>query len=122
MTRQAVLQTAILEILRECGRVRGNFIVAHARAPIPALGGIGRFYVVPNISITGELTAFKIPDSVNNQYNAHYIDVDVYGTLNFTNNVGVQAGYRVLNVGYLIKTDTGSFVLKGPYIGAVLRY
>src|SRR5436189_303739 len=26
---------------------------AHARAPIPALGGIGRVYVVPNISITG---------------------------------------------------------------------
>src|SRR5262249_695083 len=24
----------------------------HARAPIPAIGGIGRFYVVPNISIT----------------------------------------------------------------------
>jgi hypothetical protein len=95
---------------------------AHARAPIPALGGIGRFYVMPNISITGELTAFKIPDSIDSRYAAHYVDVDVYGTLNFTNNVGVQAGYRVLNVGYLIKTDTGAFVLKGPYLGAVLRY
>jgi hypothetical protein len=95
---------------------------AHARAPIPALGGIGRFYVVPNISITGEFTAFKIPDSIDSRYAAHYVDVDIYGTLNFTNNVGVQAGYRVLNVGYLIKTDTGSFVLKGPYLGGVLRY
>jgi hypothetical protein len=28
----------------------------------------------------------------------------------------------VLNVGYLIKTDTGAFVLKGPYFGGVLRY
>ena len=34
---------------------------ARARAPIPAIGGIGRFYVVPNISITGELTGFKLP-------------------------------------------------------------
>ena len=34
-------------------------------APIPAIGGIGRFYVVPNISVTGEVTGFKIPDSVD---------------------------------------------------------
>jgi hypothetical protein len=95
---------------------------AHARAPIPALGGIGRFYVMPNISITGELTAFKIPDSIDSRYAAHFVDVDVYGTLNFNNYVGVQAGYRVLNVGYLIKTDTGAFVLKGFYFGGVLRY
>ena len=54
-------------------------------------------------SITGEFTAFKIPDSINNQYNAHYVDIDVYGTLNFTKNVGVQAGYRSLDLGYLIK-------------------
>ena len=95
---------------------------AHARAPIPALGGIGRFYVVPNISITGEFTAFKIPDSIDSRYAAHYVDFDVYGTLNFNNYVGVQAGYRVLNVGYLIKTDTGSFVLNGLYFGGVVRY
>ena len=95
---------------------------AHAKAPIPAIGGIARYYVVPNISITGELTGFKIPDSVNKQYNAHYVDIDVYGTLNFSNNLGVQAGYRSLDLGYLVKTDSGSFVLKGLYFGAVLRY
>jgi len=95
---------------------------AHARAPIPALGGIGRFYVVPNISITGEVTGFKIPDSIDSRYNAHYVDVDIYGTVNFTNNVGVKAGYRSLDLGYLIKNDQGSFVLKGLYFGAVLRY
>jgi hypothetical protein len=95
---------------------------AHVRAPIPALGAIGRYYVVPEFSITGEFTAFKIPDSINNQYNAHYVDIDVYGTLNFTNNVGVQAGYRSLDLGYLIKADSGNFTLKGLYFGAVLRY
>ena len=95
---------------------------AHAQAPIPALGGIARFYVVPNISITGEVTGFKLPDSVSNQYAAHYLDVDVYGTLNFTNNIGAQVGYRALDVGYLVKTDTGSLTLKGLYFGAVLRY
>lgn len=95
---------------------------AHARGPIPAIGGIARVYVVPNISITGEVTGFKIPDSIDSRYNAHYVDIDVYGTLNFTNNIGVKAGYRSLDVGYLIKTDTGAFTLKGLYFGAVLRY
>jgi hypothetical protein len=95
---------------------------AHARGPIPAIGGIARVYVVPNISITGELSAFKIPDSIDSRYNAHYIDFDLYGTLNFTNNVGVKGGYRSRDVGYLIKSDSGAFTLKGIYFGAVVRY
>ena len=95
---------------------------AHARGPIPAIGGIGRYYVMPNISITGEVSAFKVPDSINVDYNAHYIDIDIYGTLNFTNNIGVKGGYRSRDVGYLIKSDTGAFVMKGLYFGGVLRY
>ncbi len=94
---------------------------ASARAPIPALGGIGRVYVVPNISITGELTAFKLP-SIEDKYAGHYVDVDIYGTLNFTNNIGVKGGFRSLNMGYLIKQDTGDFTLNGLYFAAVLRY
>ena len=35
----------------------------HAKAPIPALGLIGRGYVAQNVSITGEFTAFKLPDT-----------------------------------------------------------
>jgi hypothetical protein len=94
---------------------------AHARAPIPALGGIARFYVVPNISITGELSGIKIPE-ISGDYEAHYADFDLYGTVNVTNNIGAQLGYRSLDVGYLIEEDTGSFVVKGLYFGAVLRY
>jgi hypothetical protein len=95
---------------------------ARARAPIPALGGIARVYVVPNVSITGEFNGFKIPDSVDNRYNAHYVDVDIFGTVNFTNNIGVKAGYRSVDMGYLIKSDSGSFTLKGLYFGALVRY
>jgi hypothetical protein len=95
---------------------------AQARAPIPAIGGIGRVYVVPNISITGEVTGFKLPDSIDSRYAAHYVDVDIYGTVNFTNNIGVQGGYKSLDMGYLVKQDTGSFVLKGVYFGVVARY
>jgi hypothetical protein len=95
---------------------------AHARGPIPALGGIVRYYVVPNISITGQLTGFKIPDNIDNRYNAHYVDLDIYGTLNLSNNIGIKGGYRSRDVGYLIKSDSGQFTMKGIYVGAVLRY
>ena len=57
---------------------------AHARGPIPAIGGIGRFYVVPNISITGELTGIKVPDSISKDFRTHYADLDIYGTVNFS--------------------------------------
>jgi hypothetical protein len=95
---------------------------ARARGPIPALGGIGRVYVVPNISITGELTAFKIPDSIDSRYNAHYLEWELYGTVNFTDHIGLKGGFHNTDVGYLIKTDSGTFVLRGLFFGAVLRY
>ena len=95
---------------------------AHAQAPIPAVGGVVRIYVVPNISITADVTGFSLPDKLIKDTSGHYVDFDIYGTLNFTNNIGLQGGYRSLDVGYAVKTDTGSFTLRGPYIGAVLRY
>jgi hypothetical protein len=95
---------------------------ARARGPIPAIGGIARVYVVPNISITGEMTGFKIPDTIDDRYKAHYFDIDIYGTVNFTDHVGVKGGYRSTDVGYLIKSDSGTFKLKGIYFGGVLRY
>jgi hypothetical protein len=99
----------------------------HARAPIPTIGGIVRGYVMPNISITGEMTGFTLGDLINN-YRAHYVDVDVYGTVNVTNNFGAQMGYRTFDVGYTVTknsgatTDAGSFVLKGLYFGGVARF
>ena len=85
---------------RSSSRARFPTEFARARAPIPALGGIGRFYVVPNISITGEVTAFKLPDSIDNRYAAHYVDIDIYGTVNLTKNVGFKGGYRSLDMYY----------------------
>jgi hypothetical protein len=93
-----------------------------AKAPIPTLGGIFRVYVVPNISITGEVTGFKLPDTLIKDTSGHYLDVNVYGTLNFTDYLGVQVGYRAFDVGYIIKTDTGSFTLQGVFFGVVARY
>lgn len=95
---------------------------AHASAPIPAIGGIGRFYVVPYISITGELSGFKLPESVAEGYKAHYLDFNLYGTVNFNRNFGAQVGFRTFDLGYLVEEDTGSFVLKGMFFGVVARY
>lgn len=95
---------------------------AHARAPIPAIGGNFRYYVVPNISITGEVTGFKLPENLIKDATGHYVDVDFYGTINFTENIGAQMGYRSFDLGYLVKTDTGNFKLKGLYFGVVARY
>jgi hypothetical protein len=97
----------------------------HARAPIPSLGGIVRVYVAPNISITGELTGFTLgwlPKSVTKQDTGHYSDLDLYGTVNFTNNIGVQAGYRAFDVGYAINLDAGAMTLRGMYFGMAVRY
>lgn len=95
---------------------------ARARAPIPALGGIFRFYPVPNISITGELTGITVPASVSEDYNAHYADLDIYGTVNLTNNVGAKIGYRSIDVGYVFEQDKGDFRVQGIYFGVVARY
>ena len=95
---------------------------AQARVPVPALGGIGRVYVVPNVAITGELTLFTLPDSVDSRFGGHYVDLDIYGTVNFNRFIGAQAGFRSLDMQYLLKSDSGSFTLRGLYFGGVVRY
>jgi hypothetical protein len=95
-----------------------------AQAPIPAIGFIGRGYVAPNISITGEFTFFKLPEQAltSEDYSAKYYDFDLYGTVNFTDNLGAQLGYRSFDVYYKVKRDTGTLKLKGIYFGGVARF
>ena len=95
---------------------------AHARAPIPAIGIVGRGYVVPNVSITGEFSGFRLPNSVDQRYGGKYYDFDLYGTVNFNDHIGAQLGYRSFDVYYKVKQDQGTMTLKGPYFGAVARF
>lgn len=90
-------------------------------APIPAIGGIGRYYIIPNVSITGELSGIQIPD-ISEEYDGHFADLDIYGTFNFNRNVGAQFGYRSFDVGLLLSNDSATFVVKGIYFGVVARY
>jgi hypothetical protein len=92
-----------------------------ARAPIPAIGVIGRGYVAPNISITSEFSFFKLPD-FDEDYGGKYYDFDLYGTVNFTDYVGAQAGFRSFTVFYKVEEDEGDMVLKGLYFGGVVRF
>jgi hypothetical protein len=92
-----------------------------AKAPIPAIGIIGRGYIVPNVSITGEFSGFRLPD-VDENYKGNYYDFDLYGTVNFTDNFGAQAGYRSLTVFYKVDNDTGDLKVKGLYFGGVVRF
>ncbi|MBE3073095.1 MAG: hypothetical protein IMZ67_08980, partial [Acidobacteria bacterium] len=97
---------------------------ARARAPIPSVGGIARVYVASNISITGKVTGFKLPESIDKErrYALRIVDVDVYGTVNFTDHAGVQGGYRSYNMTYAIELDTGDFKMEGLYLRGVVRF
>lgn len=92
---------------------------AQQTAPVPTIGAIGRGYVVKNLSATVEVSGFKLtraPDQVK------WVDVDVYGTYNFTPNIGAMGGYRSIHPTYTVSNDSGDLKLQGPYFGAVIRF
>jgi len=91
-------------------------------APIPTLGLIGRGYLAPNVSITGEFGYLKVPENLSEDFQGRYIDFDFYGTVNFTNNIGAQLGYRSMDVFYQDSNDSGTLKFKGWYFGAVARF
>ena len=100
----------------------GRVGVASAKAPIPALGGIGRLYLASNLSVTAELTGFDLPGSWIKTTSGHYADVDMYAMLNFSDQISVKGGYRKFDVAYTLTNDTGTFKLDGWYFGGALRF
>jgi len=95
---------------------------ASARAPVPALGAILRVYPASHLALTGEISGFKWPGGWIWSGSGDYLDVNTYATLNFVNAFGVEFGFRSFDVHYSVTDNTGSFNLKGPYLGAVLRF
>ena len=93
-----------------------------ARAPIPAIGVVGRGWVTSYVSITGEFSAFKLPDEIDTDYGGHYYEWDIYGTVNFTRYLGAQVGWRSHDLAYVAKNDRGDADLKGFYFGGVVRF
>jgi hypothetical protein len=62
----------------------------------------------------------KVPEIDN--YFGSFFDLDIYGTVNITNNFGVQAGYRWLDASYEAELDTGDLEMKGLYFTGVVRF
>jgi hypothetical protein len=116
-----VLETKYTDVQATLSNVLDTEFV-HAKAPIPTIGAIGRAYVAPNISITGELSGLATGSVFGEDYKAHYFDFDLYGTVNINDYVGAQLGYRSFNVFYHVEDDEGDLVLKGLYFGGVLRF
>ncbi len=92
--------------------------------PTPLVGGVARVYFVKNASITAKVQGFKLPESIDDQrrYSLRVFDVDVYATVNFTDNIGASAGYRDFDVTYRVKQDSGDFHVKGFYVAGVVRF
>lgn len=94
---------------------------ARAKAPLPALGAVARVYPLRNLSITGEISGFRLPD-IDEDYKANYADIDVYATFNVVHNLGVQAGWRRMNTFLQIEGDTGDIKFQGFWFGGALRF
>ena len=93
-----------------------------AKAPVPAIGGIARGYLTESIALTGELTGFKMPDAISEEFEADFWDWDVYATVNLGRNAGILGGYRSVDVEYLADEDLGRLTMKGWYFGGVVRF
>jgi hypothetical protein len=93
-----------------------------AVAPIPTLGFTGRGYVSKNVSLTGELSFLRVPDSLSKTFDGSYTDFDLYATVNVNRYVATKFGYRIVDVSYLVDLDKGELRFKGLYFGGVIRY
>ena len=88
------------------------------KAPVPTVGMVGRGFVAPMVTITGEFTGLKITTS---DFEATFADFDINGAVTF-GPVGVQGGYRSVTVDYVIDEDSGDLKIQGPYVGFVVRF
>lgn len=92
-----------------------------AKAPLPAIGLTGRAYVTPSLALDFEVTGFRFPD-IDPKYQANYFDWDIHGTMNLSENVGVQVGWRRMTTFFQIERDEGDFKFQGMWFGAAVRY
>jgi len=92
-----------------------------AKGPLPAIGLVGRAYPIREVALNFEVSGFKVPD-IDPKYQANYFDWDIYGTVNLSEYVGVQVGWRKLSTFLNIEQDKGDIKFQGLWFGAALRY
>ena len=93
------------------------------KAPVPTIGVAGRVYPHPLVAIGGEFTGMKATIS---DFDGKFLDFDINGAVTLGRYIAVQGGYRAVTVDYILSDDdgddTGDLKLKGPYIGATLKF
>lgn len=92
------------------------------RAPLPAIGLVGRAYVVPDVAINFEMSMFRVPEGSIPDVEANYYDWDIHGTFNVHRHVGLQVGWRRMTNFLTIEGDTGDVKFQGIWFGGALRY
>lgn len=89
-------------------------------APIPAVGVAAGGSLARYLSVAFEITGFQLPK--RQDLEARFVDYDVSFRAHLGRNLGVQAGYRSIDARYLVDADRGALKMKGPYVGASLRF
>jgi hypothetical protein len=89
------------------------------KAPIPAVGVIGRGYLAPFAFVSAEFSGLKWE---REDWDATFFDFDINGAVTFGRYIGVQGGYRSVTVDYFIDDDIGDLKLQGPYIGVIAKF
>ncbi len=99
---------------------------ADVRVWVPTVGLGARAYPHRLVSVTGEfnieVTRFKGFDRLKTDWDGHFVDFDVYATVNAGHNFAILGGYRSLKVDYTSDTDTANMRMKGFYWGGNVRF
>lgn len=99
----------------------GRLEFTSAKAPLPALGIVGRAYVAPSVALNFEFSGMKLPN-IDPKYAGNYYDWNINGTINLSNYAGVEIGWRRMTTFIHIDSDEGDFKFQGMWFGAALRY
>jgi hypothetical protein len=69
--------------------------------------------------INVEFTGFKFD---RDEFGGKFYDFDIYGAAHLGKYVGVQVGYRSMDVDFQTDEEDGVMTMKGPYFGGFLRF
>jgi len=111
--RKTQLSAALQSLVAE-----GSFA---AEAPLPAIGIVTRVNPLPDLALNFEWTGLKAPH-ISDRYSGQYYDMEFSGTVNVTNNIGITAGWRRLDMDLRIDRDFGDLRFAGFWFGGAIRY
>lgn len=98
----------------------GNEFTA-VKGPLPAIGGVGRVYILPELALNFEISGFQVPE-IDPKYKGSYFDWDIHGTFNVNRFVGLQVGWRRVSTLITVEKDMGDMKFQGLWFGGALRY